>query len=136
MIRSKELMPLHKKLRPKALEKDWKFSLKLKYWKLVLRSIQASIFVLSASLSIPEGVPININHKSSKNWGTELKTFHGNSKIVFYILRVFMTFHWLILIPDMISKLTDTFNCIFVPYIWICHARILGLQVSGIRAFA
>ena len=46
----------------------WKILQESQYWKLVFRSIQASILVLSASSSFTERVPIKNINPNAKNW--------------------------------------------------------------------
>ena len=113
----------------------WKFCQKTQIWKPLFRAIQGIILIPLACWRFTGHIPIKDNHQNSRNRYTEFKIFHEKFIIVLWNLCIFMAFQLLILIPWMILKLTNIFNCIFMHHTRFHHCCFLGLPSFRFRRF-
>ena len=120
---------------PKSHCRTWNFSLKPQLWKSPWRAIQGRICVSIACSKVIGHIPIKNNNQNARNWYTAFQIFHKKLIIVFSNLGIFITFYSWILIPHLILKLTNAFNCLFICYTRLCHVWVLGFAEFEIGDF-
>ena len=116
-----------------ALYKTWKIVQKIQIWFQGYKAIRDTKPISIASLGIPERIPININHKSVRNWYLEPQLYQINCIIIHSIICVICEFCLLILVHIEVLKLTSTFNCIFIDHTRLYHDWMLGFPELQIR---